>query len=632
MNTSIDPENANVVELDPAARAAAVRKDSSASSSPVTAEAVRRLESLGDQHGQRELPPSYRGAFGRTLFDTTGSSDGELTVVMHADEIEKVTAQALVRIVSHPDGRRYVATVRAGPFYDPDGIRADSTAMVISAVNGAIGMPGHHGRVEVSILGAEMDGRIGPANRRPMPNSPVFTVRDDEMAGILGLDGDFPLGVVMGHQTVEVPVPVHKKSVLYRHTAILGTTGGGKSTTVTNYVGGLARNGASVILLDTEGEYTTIHEVTDNADMLAMLPARKITAQGMANTHVYTLVGRERSNPDHPNSSEFSLDFTVLSPWAVIEILDLNEAQQSRFLTAYDIARKLLQDAEIFPQKKNKEQEQEALDYDELERGYPKLELALLIDVTSYCLGKVSNQTPSFTISGVLKNKGVADKLTKIIDQTNLEMNKFSWMKISGLLWRLHRLKIFDRTDAPKLDTKTMLTAGRVNIIDLSGLDSPVLRNLAIAQILRETQEVQDNAYALASAKQTTPTPVNIVIEEAHEFLSTARIRQMPILYEQVAKIAKRGRKRWLGLTFVTQLPQNMPDEVLALINNWILHKIQDESVVGRLRRTIPSIDSALWRMLASLQPGQAVVSLSHMRRPILTIMDPSPYRLRMEI
>jgi len=632
MSKPEEDKSSKIVDIDVAMRAGGARKDVTDDSSPVSLEAVRRLEKVGDQHGRRELPPIYKGAFGRTLFDTPGSADGELTVVMHAEEIEKVTSQALLRIVSYPDERRYVATVTAGPFYDPDGIRADSTALVISAVNGAIGMPGHHGRVEVTLLGAEIDGRIGPANRRPMPNSPVFTVRDDEMANILGLDGDFPLGVVMGHQAVEVPVPVHKKSVLYRHTAVLGTTGGGKSTTVTNYIGGLSRHGAAVILLDTEGEYTTIHEVTDNADMLAMLPGRKIKKEGMANTHVYTLVGREASNPDHPDSSEFSLDFTVLSPWALIEILDLNEAQQSRFLTAYDIARKLLLDAGIFPEKKNQAQERAALEYDELEGGYPKLDLALLIDVVSYCLNSVSKQEPGFSISGTLNRKGVAEKLSQIVENTNLEGNKFSWMKISGLLWRLQRLKIFDRQDAPKLNTKSMLRPGRVNIIDLSGLDSPVLRNLAIAQILREAQSVQEEAYTIAAAEGKTPTPVNIVIEEAHEFLSSSRIRQMPILYEQVAKIAKRGRKRWLGLTFVTQLPQNLPDEVLALVNNWILHKIQDESVVGRLRRTIPSIDTALWRMLASLQPGQAVVSFSHMRRPILTVMDPSPYRLRMEI
>lgn len=634
-------EGATVVELEPPAQRRAVAgagkpdehgpEETAGQDDDATAPAVRRLLALGTEHGRAELPAAYSGAFGRTMFDTPGSSDGEVTVVMHADNIEGVTSQTLVRIESYPDGRRYVGSVGAGPFYEPDGIRADSTALVISAVNGAIGMPGHHGRIEVSILGEERDGRIGPANRRPRPNSPVRTVLDEEMSGILGLEGDFALGAVMGHDTVDVLVPVHKKSVLYRHTAVLGTTGGGKSTTIANYVGGLSKEGAAVILLDTEGEYTTVHEVTDNADMLAMLWAKGVPAEGMANTHVYTLVGREPANPDHPSLSSFSLDFTALSPWTVIEILEMNEAQQGRFLAAYDIARKLLAALGIYPEPKNAQQEQEALDYDELDRGYPRLELNLVIDVVSRCLAKLKGTTDTYALSDVVKRADAEKKLKEMVDATQLDSSPQSWMKVIGLLQRLRRLKIFDRRDAPGLRISEMLRPGRVNIIDLSGLDSPVIRNLAISQILRDTQAAQEVAYEDATARETRATPVNIVIEEAHEFLSTARIRQMPILYEQVARIAKRGRKKWLGLTFVTQLPQNLPDEVLALVNNWILHKIQDESVVGRLRRTIPSIDQALWRQLASLQPGQAVVSLAHMRRPILTAMHPSPYRLRLE-
>lgn len=595
--------------------------------------AVKNLIETSERAGgQKKLPAVYDGSFGRTLYDTSGSSDGSVTVVMPPDKILNVTSQALLRIESHPDGRRYVGTVSAGPFYDPDGISADSTAMVISAVNGAIGMPGHHGRLQLQLLGEERGGRIGPANRRPIPNSPVFLVDDAEMSSILGLEGDFAIGRVMGHETVDVPVPVHKKSVLYRHTGVLGTTGGGKSTTITNYAAGIAAEGAAVILLDTEGEYTTMHEVTADADMLALARAQGLPVKGVPNTHVLTLVGREPSNPDHPSHTEFTLEFSVLSPWTAIEILGMNDAQQGRFLAAYDIGRRLLGDINVFPVKKDVESERQALDWDEMESGYPHLTLALLIDVVSACIAHLKKGEVTFWASDLMRKRSDAQaKLKEIIDQTELEKVPSSWMKVSGLLWRMHRLKIFDRADAAHLDVPAMLKPGRVNIIDLSDLDSPVLRNLAIAQVLRQLQTEQERAYELASVKGQTPTPVNLIIEEAHEFLSTARIRQMPTLYEQVARIAKRGRKRWLGLTFVTQLPQNLPDEVLALINNWILHKIQDESVVGRLRRTIPAIDQSMWRSLASLQPGQAVVSLAHMRRPIMTQIHPSTAKLRLE-
>jgi DNA helicase HerA-like ATPase len=531
-------------------------------------------------------------------------------------------------VLSYPDKRKYVGFVSSGPFSDPDGIRADSTAMIVSAVSGAISMPNCHGRIGITILGMESDGRIGPANRRPLPNSPVFTVNDSDMAKILNLTGDFSLGVVAGHEKVDVPVPVRNKSVLYRHTAVLGTTGGGKSTTVSNFIGGLQSNGVAIILLDTEGEYTTMNEVTENKDMLALLTERKLTISGMSDTVVYRLVGREASNPKHPANREFGLEFPKLSPWAIVEILGLNDAQQTRFFSAYDIARRLLVDLKLYPS--TPQEQQRALDWDEMEEGYPKLTLALLIDVVAQCIAP--NEQPEFYVSPILKgNKAAQQRLQGIVQGSNLEGVASSWKKVSSMLWKLWRLKIFDQPGAKPMDFVDVLKPGRVNIIDLSDLESPVLRNLAIAQILRDTQLAQESAYEVAQKEAKTPTPVNIVIEEAHEFLSTGRIRQMPTLYEQVAKIAKRGRKRWLGLTFVTQLPQNLPDEVIALVNNWILHKIQDESVVSRLRRTLPAIDQALWRTLANLQPGQAVVTFTHMRRPILTTINPSPYRLRLE-
>jgi DNA helicase HerA-like ATPase len=42
-------------------------------------------------------------------------------------------------------------------------------------------------------------------------------------------------------------------------------------------------------------------------------------------------------------------------------------------------------------------------------------------------------------------------------------------------------------------------------------------------------------------------------------------------LFQQVARIAKRGRKRWLGLVFVTQFPQHLPRQVFGLVNSYIL-------------------------------------------------------------
>jgi uncharacterized protein len=156
------------------------------------------------------------------------------------------------------------------------------------------------------------------------------------------------------------------------------------------------------------------------------------------------------------------------------------------------------------------------------------------------------------------------------------------------------------------------------------------MNNLVIASLLRGVQKAQDEAVEEARKREQKPTPVMLIIEEAHEFLSTERIKEMPSLFQQVARIAKRGRKRWLGLAFVTQLPQHLPDEVLGLINNWVLHKITDANVIARLKRSITGIDEAQWKSVAGLAQGQALVSFTSMTRPLMVAVDPSPSHVRM--
>jgi DNA helicase HerA-like ATPase len=81
---------------------------------------------------------------------------------------------------------------------------------------------------------------------------------------------------------------------------------------------------------------------------------------------------------------------------------------------------------------------------------------------------------------------------------------------------------------------------------------------------------------------------------------------------------------------FVTQLPQHLPDEVLGLINNYVLHKIADANVISRLKRSVGGIDEGLWDRLPSLAPGQAIVTATSMARPLLVAVDPTPCKLRM--
>ena len=148
-----------------------------------------------------------------------------------------------------------------------------------------------------------------------------------------------------------------------------------------------------------------------------------------------------------------------------------------------------------------------------------------------------------------------------------------------------------------------MLQPGRVNIIDLSDVEN--MDVLSIAEMLRGILIRQQDLYDAAAKEkeagaEVNPLMTNVIIEEAHEFLSARRITRMPTLREQLMKIAKRGRKRYLGLTFVTQSPNDLPDEVLGLVNNWVIYKI-DEATIRRLKSYIPNSDESLWGLVRGL-------------------------------
>jgi uncharacterized protein len=573
-------------------------------------------------------PPEYKGCVGVTMFDTKSSQDGTVTALLPKDSIDELPAQALVSINSLPDSREYLAAVVAGPFAEPDGLPADATPIIASTVRGGLLMPPFHGRVQLALIGERLTtGTIVPPRRRPKPNSPVFVLDKDETKAVLRLVGDIYLGLADGFDDVEVAIPSDSKSVFPRHVGILGTTGGGKSTTVSGLIAQLQKRGVAVVLIDTEGEYCAVHEPTDKAEMREALERRGQKPYGIDNTHVFHLVGRECMNPSHPSVSPFSLTFSSLSPYAVKEIIELSDAQEERFIKAHDICKLAMDQLKIWPT--NPQEKAQLLELDEFESGYPHMTLARLYDIVALVEAVLDKKeyTPSLSDPQFRSN---AKRINSLIGAASVPKNVLSWRALMGRLGRLKRLGVFDSQHASALDFETMLQPGRVNIIDLSDTDSPQINNLVIADLLRGIQRQQEQNYVAAAKAGNAPTPTVIFIEEAHEFLSANRIKQMPVLFQQVARIARRGRKRWLGLSFVTQLPQHLPDEVLGLINNWIIHKISDANVINRLQRSIGGIDSSLWRHLPSLAAGQAVCSFTTHARPLQVAIDPTPCRLLM--
>jgi hypothetical protein len=570
--------------------------------------------------GMWEADEDEEGAIGRTMFDSPQSEDNSVTVLLPNDHLQALPSQALARIVSKPDLREYLGVVVRGPFSEPDGLRADAPLVVTTTVHGGMFIPRYHGRVQVELLGERVGGVLQPPRFRPLPNSPVFPLTEQETAAVLRVGGDIRIGLAVGHEHVEVGIPSANKGVLPRHTGIIGTTGGGKSTTVAGFIAQAQKAGIATILLDVEGEYAFLNQPTDDPRMISLLNRRGATPAGVTDTTLFHLVGRETANPDHPRVVPFSLRFSDLSPYTVGEILDFSDAQQERFWVAYETTKTLLRRFGISTV--------DDVDVDDFDGGFPGMRLDHLVDVVDAYLANLTKRDPAFRSR---EFQARADEVMQDI-KTNKSAPGIpvSWRALLGRLGRFQRLRIFDNPNTMPINAQRLLEPGHVAIVDLSDTESPDLNNLVIASILRSVQQAQEALYKETERDDDSPPRTLVIIEEAHEFLASERIERMPHLFAQVSRIAKRGRKRWLGLVFVTQLPQHLPNQVIGLVNNWIVHKISDGGVINTLKRSVSGIDESLWLRLPGLAPGQAIASFTHMHRPVLTSIDPTPAKLRM--
>ena len=78
---------------------------------------------------------------------------------------------------------------------------------------GGLLMPQYHGRVQIELIGQQMkDGTVLPPRRRPKPNSPVFPLDKEQTGSILGIQGDFRLGLADGFDDLAVNVNSSSKA------------------------------------------------------------------------------------------------------------------------------------------------------------------------------------------------------------------------------------------------------------------------------------------------------------------------------------------------------------------------------------------------------------------------------------
>lgn len=143
---------------------------------------------------------------------------------------------------------------------------------------------------------------------------------------------------------------------------------------------------------------------------------------------------------------------------------------------------------------------------------------------------------------------------------------------------------------------------GQVRIVDLSGVPNEVA-GVASAVIARTLF----NLKVWQSTIERQNDPVLLVCEEAHRYVPNRGEAQYEAAQEAIRRIAKEGRKYGLGLLLVSQRPSEVEATVLSQCNSWIVHRITNDSDREQVRGILPDSVSGLTKMLSGLRRREAI-------------------------
>tara|TARA_Y100001968_G_scaffold277367_1_gene272172 strand:- start:872 stop:2614 length:1743 start_codon:yes stop_codon:yes gene_type:complete len=141
-----------------------------------------------------------------------------------------------------------------------------------------------------------------------------------------------------------------------------------------------------------------------------------------------------------------------------------------------------------------------------------------------------------------------------------------------------------------------------VQIVDLSGVPNEVagVASAAIARIVFQLKVWQTEA-------ERQNSPVLLVCEEAHRYVPNRGEAQYEAAQSAIRRIAKEGRKYGVGLILVSQRPSEVEATVLSQCSSWIVLRITNDTDREHVRSVLPDSMSGLTKMLSGLRRQEAI-------------------------
>ncbi|RKD71033.1 ATP-binding protein [Rhizobium sp. WW_1] len=462
--------------------------------------------------------------------------------------------------------------------------------------------------IKVQLVGEVLEATFERGiSQYPAINDQVHLVVEEDLARIYGTadTGQVTIGRLSGAESIPVRVDLDK--LVTRHSAVLGSTGSGKSTTVTSLLRSLSVGqgdhssfpNARVLLMDIHGEYgRALGEVAkvfrvnpleneerlyvpywalDLDDLLTFLlgktEEKALTAIQDRILRAKTAILAQANYPGVDANSLIAsspLPFSLKSLW-----FDLIDPEIKTWIenTQQTSAQTVPGDAET-------------------------------LTAPSYPLPGQGSSSPFANKTNVLSIRRQLEQLrSKLLDR------QYDFMLHPGP-WEPNLIGV-PQNDLPQLLESWLGHDRPITVLDLSGVPSSILMRLigGILNIIYEalfwSREMPEGGRA---------RPLLVVMEEAHRYLGRD---DSNLARDAVQRIVKEGRKFGLGAMIVSQRPSEIDETILSQCGTFFSLRLSNSSDRSKVQAALPDSLSGIVDSLPVLRTGEAVITGEAAKLPV---------------
>jgi len=515
---------------------------------------------------------------------------------------------------------------------------------VVSQVGAGAAPAGDHERqifgnrwITVQMVGeGQRGGRFERGiSQHPTIDDRVHIVTEADLLAIYG-SGDPQDFVSVGHlaSAASIPSLININKLVTRHSAVVGTTGAGKSTTVAGLLNSLSDPvrypSARILVLDIHGEYA---KALGERASVFRVDADISKGQRQLQIPFWALNFEELSTLAFGNLSDSQsaavADFIVQLKKEALETQPRDGVERSRVTVDTPVPfclHKLW--FELHQREHKTVRAKQGAAQDELEPAY-----ALDKDGAEQRGAAMSVTAPVYLTVKTSGPKNEQINWSQSPAPLNLRQqlaglaSKISDPRLSFLFNPGHWLPDIDGRTNRDLDALLEEWIGSpqpVSILDLSGIPSSILHDL-IGALLRVLYDAIFWARNLPEGGRERP--LLMVLEEAHAYL--AKDNSKGSAGAAVRRIAKEGRKYGVGMMIVSQRPSEIDQTILSQCGTIFAMRLTNDTDRGHVTGAASDNLKGLFEMLPVLRTGEAIIVGEAVSLPVRTLISPPPLNRR---